>query len=233
MKLLTNTQQDTLFAEFVVAGLLRGDFKSRVEGYVMMRQNGIFNSDDIRDLENLNPLPDGQGQKYIIQLNMQDLAKLGEEPPEPIDEPDPDPDEDDDARKIFMPMFLDAATRCVNRELSGCRSSMAKLKADKMDDFRAWMDKFYVRHGELMAKTFMPAVECLLKYRLKNDNVDELPVDGLHKCCDLSVADSIRELSEALDDERPIKCVANVMESDWDGKAERLAESIFNIYCEG
>jgi len=56
-----------------VNALLRGDFKTRMEGYASALQNGHLNVDEVRDLEDLNPLPDGAGEDYHIQLNMQTL----------------------------------------------------------------------------------------------------------------------------------------------------------------
>lgn len=55
---------------FVVAGLLRGDIATRYEAYSVGRQNGWLNVDEIRDLEDLNPLEDGAGQVYLTPLNM-------------------------------------------------------------------------------------------------------------------------------------------------------------------
>jgi HK97 family phage portal protein len=53
--------------------LLRGDFQSRMTGYATMLQNGVASVDDVRDLEDWNKLPDGIGEDYHIQLNMQPL----------------------------------------------------------------------------------------------------------------------------------------------------------------
>lgn len=61
-----------------VNGLLRGDFASRMAGYSQMLQNGIDNIDEVRDLEDMNPLPGGIGKKHRVQLNMQ---IVGEPPP--------------------------------------------------------------------------------------------------------------------------------------------------------
>jgi hypothetical protein len=62
------------FAKHVVNGLLRGDVKSRTESYVKGRNWGWLSADDVRELEDMNPLPDGQGEKYLIPLNMRDAA---------------------------------------------------------------------------------------------------------------------------------------------------------------
>ena len=56
-----------------VNALLRGDFVSRMAGYASALQNGHKNVDEVRALEDLNPLPDGAGEDYLTQLNMQTL----------------------------------------------------------------------------------------------------------------------------------------------------------------
>jgi HK97 family phage portal protein len=78
-KLFSPVEQGTYFSEFLVDSLLRGDIKSRNEAYQIMRRNGVLNADEWRERENLNPLPDGQGQKYIVEQNMQGLDQVGEE----------------------------------------------------------------------------------------------------------------------------------------------------------
>jgi HK97 family phage portal protein len=68
--LLLDSEQDTYFFEFLVDALLRGDFKSRMDGYAIARNWGIFSADDCRDRENMNRLPDKVGQIYLQPLNM-------------------------------------------------------------------------------------------------------------------------------------------------------------------
>ena len=57
--------------------LLRGDFPTRMAGYATMLQNGIASQDEVRDLEDWNPISDGRGSGYHIQLNMQTLPPDG------------------------------------------------------------------------------------------------------------------------------------------------------------
>ena len=59
------------YAQFNLDGLMRGDYKSRMEGYAIARQNGWMSANDIRELENLNPIPaeDG-GDMYLVNGNM-------------------------------------------------------------------------------------------------------------------------------------------------------------------
>lgn len=68
---------DDLFAEFNVAGLLRGDLKTRYEAYAIARNWGWLSVNDVRRLENLNPIADGD--TYLQPLNMQEAG----DPPEP------------------------------------------------------------------------------------------------------------------------------------------------------
>ncbi len=78
----------TYFAEHNVSGLLRGDHASRSAYYVSAIQNGWMSINEVREMENLNPLGP-EGDKHFIQLNMTTLEKAGEEPPapEPVAEP--------------------------------------------------------------------------------------------------------------------------------------------------
>lgn len=66
-----------------VNGLLRGDFASRMMGYASALQNGHLNIDEVRDLEDRNPLPDGAGENYHIQLNQSEVTKLDAAPTAP------------------------------------------------------------------------------------------------------------------------------------------------------
>ena len=56
---MTESDQKTYFAEFKVDGLLRGDIKSRYDAYAVARQNTWMSANEIRALENMNPIPGG------------------------------------------------------------------------------------------------------------------------------------------------------------------------------
>ena len=48
-----------VYSEFNVDGLLRGDFKTRMEAHATSIQNGIRTPNEVRDIENLAPHPEG------------------------------------------------------------------------------------------------------------------------------------------------------------------------------
>lgn len=78
MQLLTDSQKGKLWTGFNLDGLLRGDYKSRMEGYAIGRQNGWLNANDIRDLENMNQIPpELGGNDYLVNGNMVRLQDAG------------------------------------------------------------------------------------------------------------------------------------------------------------
>ena len=69
--LFPETEKGRFYVQFNLDGLMRGDYKSRMEGYAIARQNGWMSANDIRELENLNPLSDGEGGNlYLVNGNM-------------------------------------------------------------------------------------------------------------------------------------------------------------------
>ena len=69
--LLDEKERLLYFAKFNVDGLMRGDYKSRMEGYAVGRQNGWLSANDIRGLEDLPPIPKEQGgDVYLVKGNM-------------------------------------------------------------------------------------------------------------------------------------------------------------------
>jgi len=70
LRLLPGAENKKYFTEFLVVGLLRGDTATRYKAYAVGRQWGWLSANDIRELENMNPLPDDQGDIYMVPLNM-------------------------------------------------------------------------------------------------------------------------------------------------------------------
>ena len=69
--LLSDEEKTLYFARFNVDGLLRGDYKSRMEGYAVGRQNGWLSINDIRRLEDMPLISEEQGgDDYLVNGNM-------------------------------------------------------------------------------------------------------------------------------------------------------------------
>ncbi len=76
--LLLPGEKGKYFIKLNVDGLLRGDYQSRMNGFAVGRQNGWFSANDIREMENMNPIPDEEGGNlYLINGAMTKLADAG------------------------------------------------------------------------------------------------------------------------------------------------------------
>ena len=53
---------------------LKGDIVARFAAYASALQNGHMNQDEVREEEGRDPLPNGEGENYRVQLNMQTLG---------------------------------------------------------------------------------------------------------------------------------------------------------------
>jgi HK97 family phage portal protein len=128
-KLFFGTQ---FFAEHGLEGLLRGDFKSRMEGYAVMRNIGMASVNDLRELESWNPIAEEDGgDVYLAPLNMVPLSVLAQQ--EELAEGPQDPDEStvtdpsgpaspteallrDRTVNAFRRLFVDGVRRMASRE---------------------------------------------------------------------------------------------------------------------
>jgi len=76
--LLTDDEKQNYFIKFNVDGLLRGDYQSRMNGYAIGIQNGFMSPNDVRELENLDLIPDDKGgNNYFCNGNMTKLNEAG------------------------------------------------------------------------------------------------------------------------------------------------------------
>lgn len=81
-KLLSKEErQQGYFAGFLMNALLRGDTAARAQMLHLMRQDGVINADQWRELENMNPQENGQGKHYLINGNMISVDTAAKQPP--------------------------------------------------------------------------------------------------------------------------------------------------------
>lgn len=76
--LFKDSEKRDYFVKFNVDGLLRGDYQSRMSGYATGIQNGFLSPNDIRELENMDLIPDELGGNlYIVNGSMTKLSDAG------------------------------------------------------------------------------------------------------------------------------------------------------------
>ncbi len=82
-QLLTPLDRQTLFTKFSVDALLRGSYLTRMQGYAQARQNGWMNANEIRNLEDMDSIPDEQGgNAYLANGALRSIAALAAAPAE-------------------------------------------------------------------------------------------------------------------------------------------------------
>lgn len=76
--LLLPEEKKKYFLRFNVNGLMRGDYESRMTGYSIGRQNGWLSANDIREMEDMNPVPAEEGgDLYLVNGSMTKLKDAG------------------------------------------------------------------------------------------------------------------------------------------------------------
>lgn len=125
-KLLTPEQKRQYFVEALPLSLLRGDSAARAAYFRERFYIGSLTPNEIRDLENENPLDDPNADKAYVQANMR-----------PIDQAD-EPQQQESTLRSFEPLFQDAAKRVADRER---QNILRQLK--KNADVTAWLPEFY------------------------------------------------------------------------------------------
>jgi len=154
-----NDRKAGFFAEFNVEGLLRGDSKSRADFYRTLFNLGAISPNEIRALENLNPV-DG-GDEHFVQINLAPMSAVAGisnlrqkpkkvEPFKPLligTESRALPMEALARQQIannYREPIRRAAERLVNEEVRGLRDGIIGESRQKaVQDFEAWLDAFY------------------------------------------------------------------------------------------
>ncbi len=140
-KLLSN--RSNFYTKINMNALLRGDMASRSTFYREMWNLGVLSTNDIRELEDMNPVP--YGEKRFVQLNMTTLEKAGEEPePPPMPEPVEEPDEE----------LEDVSNKIARREQFRLRDAVTRFAGDR-DGFVKWMFSFFDEHEKYCIKAFL------------------------------------------------------------------------------
>jgi HK97 family phage portal protein len=173
-KLIRPLERTQQFTKFIVDGLLRGDYQNRMAGYAVGRQWGIYSTNDIRALEDMNPIGD-QGDIYLTPINMAPSDRIHEivdaqvEPPAAptkapaFEPPAPSMTAAPPARALgpdpaviaaHRAMLADGLGRMVRKEARAASRAAKRGGAA----FTAWQASFYAQHERDVALAIRPAV---------------------------------------------------------------------------
>jgi len=184
MSLLTLAEQAEYYNEILVEGLMRGDMAARYSAYAVGRQWGWLSQNDVREKENMNPVPGGD--TFMVPLNMVQIGDTTAQG-EPMDST-----QGNRSRKLLIdqfsdelrmkrakssvamrrrlmntqkPVIQDVAARCLRREIHDVKEAAARFlkgpsaasarDAGQMD---VWLTNFYQGHQDFVRKQFAPVM---------------------------------------------------------------------------
>jgi len=183
-RLMNEVERARLFVEFLADALLRGDTVSRYQAHSIGRQNGWLSANDIREMENMNPV-DG-GDVYLVPLNM--IPAGGDATPDTKAEdaapkPEPEPGKEEgravalrngvevraeqwsaaaarhELQVAYLPIYEDVAARITKREANDIGNAARRLLAKgQVDEFEAWLERFYDDHLGYVERQYRPVV---------------------------------------------------------------------------
>lgn len=142
---------EAYYAKFNVKGLLRGDTAARYAGYAIGRQWGFLNANQIRALEDMDPIDGPAGDEYLNPLN---FAPAGEKRPTPVPPP---------SNGQAQLLAHDFVSRLVDKEIGLVRKAAPKHAADATE-WEAWLVDFYGRHAEDLAATLHIDPDAAVRY---------------------------------------------------------------------
>jgi HK97 family phage portal protein len=162
MSLIPEEDMEQYFVEYLVDGLLRGDFKSRQEGLQIQRRNGVINADDWCEIENKNPLGGKVGELHIVETNMQSLEYLAENPGGNQKTPG---NQQNSLKRAYERLFFDALTRIYKRENADIQREIRR------ENFTDWANEYYISPPEYMEKNLLPVI--LSYFEAENQPISE------------------------------------------------------------
>ncbi|HML40359.1 MAG TPA: phage portal protein [Bellilinea sp.] len=180
LKLLTPTERKTYFVKHSVEGLLRGDTASRYAAYAVARQWGWMSANDVRELEDMNPVEGGD--IYLVPMNMmaadqvldlpasaiRDNVKLLEAEYRENVSTETLPEAIERRGKAsaagrhklqgsYMRVIQTTAERVVRRETQDILAQAKKAFGKRsLDDFLNWLSDYYREHQDFVYRQMLP-----------------------------------------------------------------------------
>lgn len=140
-------EPEKYFAEFLVEGLLRADVETRGTYFATAITNGWMTRNEVRRLENWNPLP-GLDEP-LVPMNMTTAGAQVAADGEVIE-----PLEAREARALRI-MVEDAAERIAAAEIRELETHAKHADGDR-ERFNTWVRDFYDRHRGYVARALVP-----------------------------------------------------------------------------
>lgn len=169
-KLLTRADEFTLLD---VRGLLRGKNEDRAKYYTQLRDLGVLSINEIRELEDMNPIEGGDLR--LVPLNMVSVQRAGQSG-------------GTDPASAVRGVLLEAHERMFSKEAKAVERTRSSSK-----DLVAWAQDFYARHEEQLRDALMPGARAVGDLRgLDVDLVAGVVESHAKLLCELSITAAVQ-----------------------------------------
>jgi len=218
------------FAEFLVDGLLRGDAQARSIALQTQFRNGALTINEWREFENRNPLPNDEGKKHYVDIQLQEVGvKPGPlsgtwDTPQETQEPEEDTDKDDTVGSLndnMIDIFVeDAAERLTHAESRELQKRIHKASEDR-DKFNEWIEDVYKTHYTYACKVVSPLARAYSDFDIENV-LDSL---GTYNKNRIITADCPETVLQDIIENGIAQAVAIIKKGFSDGNQSRLCEN--------
>lgn len=159
------------FAKFSMAALLRGDTAARFNAYAIAIERGWMCQDDVRMLEDQNPIPNGEGKRFWRPLNWAPLGQI-ESTSQAGQSTDPSTGAPADPNALAKDgrirlLATCAAEPCVRKEINEVRKLYSRC-GDNLPEFRSALGSYYREHSNFLAVRLRLPVAITSEYCQKN-----------------------------------------------------------------
>lgn len=140
---LINSPDNSIYAEHLLEGFLRGDTLTRYQSYAVGRQWGWLSVNDIRQMENKNTIENGD--IYLEPVNMVEAGKS----PVPVEPQSQSNEQKALVRMAHTGLLEDIAGRIVRRHTGAVRTALKQNKS---------LDAVWTEQADFMRQSLLPAV---------------------------------------------------------------------------
>ena len=230
MRLFGANAQAPLYPEFDPEGFLRGDYKTRMEGYAIGRQWGWYSVNDIKRREN-EPTIGSEGDIYLSPSGYIPADRLGEVVDKQV-EPEPAPtaptdDKPEGSARSHRHALADVTDRILRREQQDVSRGIERLlKKGTLEDVPAWLEGFYKEHREWAAKQAAPVFAGIAESVGARDG--HLVLAAATAFVERLCSESMDGLRRAIRGETQLDRIL----AAWEGRAQAIAEREVTLAAE-
>lgn len=204
-KLLQPSEQEDLFAKFNVTALLRGDMDGRASFYTKMFMVGAMSPDDIRESEDMNPLPEDVGKGYYIPAN---LIRIDAIQDAEATQQEPSQNQTDNKERFLTSqetLFRNALHRIFQKELHATERAWKKYSRGN-GELGEWVESWYAEHKAYVCDCLWPCVQALVFFTIQDVAKTNVYLIGAEQelreyaeqHCEISKGDVLSDSADAL-----------------------------------